>query len=202
MTNMTRLTTAFFLLAATAMTASAQSSSDGARGREAFAKFGCYECHGYAGQGALAYGPPLAPRPMPFDAFKDYVRAPRNAMPPYSRNILPEDVLSDIYAYVTSIKAPPPVAEIKLLNLGKASSTADTASNKGSALYMQSCAGCHGTPGAGSATAPTLPGKYRGKNARDVADIIKSPPAKMPTLFPDTLKEDDVAAVSAYIVRQ
>jgi ubiquinol-cytochrome c reductase cytochrome c subunit len=201
MRNMTHLTTAFIFLAATAVTASAQSGG-GVRGKEAYAKFGCYQCHGYVGQGALAYGPPLAPRPMPSDAFKDYVRAPRNVMPPYSRNILPDDVLSDIYTYVASIKAPPPVAEIKLLNLGKASPTVDIASTKGSALYMQSCAGCHGAPGAGSATAPILPGKYRGKNARDVADIIKSPPAKMPKLFPDTLKEDDVAALSAYIVRQ
>src|SRR5882757_7436429 len=139
MTNMTRLTIAFILLAATATTTSAQSGGDGARGKEAYAKFGCYECHGYVGQGALAYGPPLAPRPMPFDAFRDYVRGPRNVMPPYSQNILPDDVLSDIYAYVASIKAPPPVAEIKLLNLGKASPTGDIAGSKGSGLYMQSC---------------------------------------------------------------
>src|SRR5258707_638132 len=113
MTNMTRLTTAFILLAATTITA-AQSGRDGARGKEAYAKFGCYQCHGYVGQGPLPYGPPLAPRPTPSDAFKNYVRAPRNVMPPYSQNILPDDVLSDIYAYVASIKAPPPVAEIKL----------------------------------------------------------------------------------------
>ena len=34
------------------------------KGKTAFAKHGCWQCHGFAGQGGVA-GPKLAPDPMP-----------------------------------------------------------------------------------------------------------------------------------------
>ena len=40
-------------------------------GKKIFSSDGCYECHGYAGQGGSA-GARLAPRPVPFAAFSKY----------------------------------------------------------------------------------------------------------------------------------
>ena len=42
---------------------------DAANGRKLFASYGCYQCHGYAAQGAPATGPRLAPGPVAFDRF-------------------------------------------------------------------------------------------------------------------------------------
>lgn len=45
-------------------------------GRAGYIRFGCYECHGYVGQGGLMSGPKLAPSPVPLTAMIAYVRAP------------------------------------------------------------------------------------------------------------------------------
>jgi ubiquinol-cytochrome c reductase cytochrome c subunit len=56
------------------------------RGRALFTKVGCYECHGYAGQGGAA-GPRIAAR-LPYGAFAAYVRHPAREMPPYTTKVL------------------------------------------------------------------------------------------------------------------
>jgi len=77
------------------------------RGKEVFHRVGCYECHNYQGQGGV--GPRLAPNPMPFDGLKNYVRNANGNMPPYRANVLSDDEVVDIYAYLQSIpKAPLP----------------------------------------------------------------------------------------------
>ena len=49
-------------------------------GKKIFSTYGCYECHGYVGQGGA--GARLAPRPLAFAAFSKYVRHPAGQMPP------------------------------------------------------------------------------------------------------------------------
>ena len=44
-----------------------------ATGSELYTKYGCYQCHGRAGQGGAA-GPRLGPSPLPFVAFSQYAR--------------------------------------------------------------------------------------------------------------------------------
>ena len=85
--------------------ASAEDSSV-TRGRALFAKVGCYECHGYAGQGGAA-GPRIAAR-LPYVAFAAYVRHPGREMPPYTTKVLSDADLSAIYAYVSALPTPPP----------------------------------------------------------------------------------------------
>jgi mono/diheme cytochrome c family protein len=81
---------------------------DAARGKILFTqKYGCYECHGNAGQGA-ATGPKLAPSPLPYEALSSFVRTTNRNMPPFKEAILPNDDLQDIYAYLQSI---PPVQD-------------------------------------------------------------------------------------------
>ena len=85
------------------------------KGKIAYVKHGCWQCHGYVGQGGAA-GKPLAPKPMPYEAFNVFVRNSNGPMPPYPKEILSDADLADIHAYLTSIPAPKDYKSIPLLN--------------------------------------------------------------------------------------
>jgi len=104
-----------------AVFAAALLASDGAlaasaeKGKAAFVKNGCWQCHGFVGQGGLA-GPKLAPDPIPAEAFVAFVRTTNRAMPPYSEAVLSNDDLADIHAYLESVPKAPDPKSIPLLN--------------------------------------------------------------------------------------
>ena len=83
-------------------------------GKKLFVSYGCWQCHGYEGQGGAA-GPRLAGRNLPFAGLSAYVRRPTNQMPPYTEKVVSNQDLAHIYAYLQSRPAPPPVANIPLL---------------------------------------------------------------------------------------
>lgn len=83
-------------------------------GKDEYLVYGCYQCHGTEGQGAVT-GPRLAPEPLPFETFKLFVRSPPNRMPAYSSEVLSEPELKAIYTYITSIPDSPDVSDIPLL---------------------------------------------------------------------------------------
>ncbi len=85
------------------------------KGREAFARNGCWQCHGYQGQGGAA-GLKLAPDPKPLVYFEAFIRNSNGPMPPYSEKILPKQALADIHAYLSSIAKTPDYKTIPLLN--------------------------------------------------------------------------------------
>ena len=90
-------------------------AGNAARGKVAFFKVGCYQCHGGEAQGSpYSNAPRLGPAALPIAAFTLFTRKPRLQMPPYSPEILSDADLADIYAYVTSRAAP--VALDKLPN--------------------------------------------------------------------------------------
>ena len=80
-----------------------------------FVSYGCYQCHGYEGQGSTATGPRLAPRPLPFAVFSRYIRRPTAQMPLYTEKVLSDADLGHIYAYLQSRPAPKPVDSIPIL---------------------------------------------------------------------------------------
>ena len=90
-------------------------AADAAKGRIAFEKNGCWQCHGYVAQGG-AQGKTLAPKPMPYEAFSVFVRNSKGPMPPYPKHILSDADLADIHAYLVSIPAPKDYKSIPLLN--------------------------------------------------------------------------------------
>jgi mono/diheme cytochrome c family protein len=94
---------------ASALAASAE------KGKSAFLQHGCWQCHGYQGQGGVT-GPRLAPNPIPFDTLSNFVRTTNRAMPPFSKEILSDEDLGDIYAYLASIPKGPDPKDIPLLN--------------------------------------------------------------------------------------
>lgn len=91
------------------------SAGDATRGKQIFDRVGCWQCHGYEGQGANT-GPKLAPDPMDMEALKSFLRAASaTSMPPYSTKILSDDEIADIHAYLASVKKPPSTKTIPLL---------------------------------------------------------------------------------------
>ena len=90
------------------------SSGNAETGKKLYVSYGCWQCHGYEGQGGAA-GPRLAPRPLPIDGFSKIVRRPPNQMPAYSERLVPDADLTQIHAYLRSRPAPPPVQSLPLL---------------------------------------------------------------------------------------
>jgi len=81
-------------------------------GKRIFLKHGCYECHGREGQGSSMTGPRIAPNPVPFDEFARYLRRPLGEMPPYTAQVVPDQELADIYAFLQSRPRPPAAKDI------------------------------------------------------------------------------------------
>ena len=96
--------------------AAAPLAQDAGHGQELFTRYGCYECHGFAGQGAQSTGPRLAPGPMAFGRFTTIVRDPIDLMPRYPADFVSDADLADIYAFLQSIPRPPALDEIPQLN--------------------------------------------------------------------------------------
>ena len=84
-------------------------------GKKLFSKYGCYECHGYQGQGSPATGARIGPNPIPLASLIAYVRKPAGDMPPYSAKQVSDQELTDIHAYLRSVPRPPDVKTIPLL---------------------------------------------------------------------------------------
>ena len=85
------------------------------KGKQAFLKHGCWQCHGERGQGGVT-GFKLAPDPIPFETLSTFVRTTNRAMPPFREEILSNDDLADIYAYLQSIPKGQDAKSIPLLN--------------------------------------------------------------------------------------
>ena len=85
------------------------------KGKVAYVKHGCWQCHGFVGQGAVT-GPKLAPNPLPLPALSAIVRFTKGTMPPYQKAILSDDDLADIHAWLQSLPRAPDYKSIPLLN--------------------------------------------------------------------------------------
>jgi mono/diheme cytochrome c family protein len=84
-----------------------------ASGKQHFMNYGCYECHGTEGAGGT--GPRISRPSLSITAITRYVRHPSGQMPPYTRDVLTDDQLADIYAYLDSIPPPKSASSLPLL---------------------------------------------------------------------------------------
>lgn len=82
-------------------------------GRALYERTGCWQCHGWAGQGGAA-GPKLNP-PLAYEPYFLQLRQPRFVMIPYSAEVLSDQEAADIYAYISTFPPPPDPASIPLL---------------------------------------------------------------------------------------
>src|SRR5262245_26798729 len=87
------------------------------RGRTLYMDLGCYACHGTHGQGGdRGAGPKIYPDPFPLAAFAYQLRKPRLDMPAYTEQWVSEQDVTDMYAYLLSLKRAPAAKDIPLLN--------------------------------------------------------------------------------------
>jgi ubiquinol-cytochrome c reductase cytochrome c subunit len=111
---------AFGLVAAGAQTPApaagrpAAAAGSAEAGKKLWVSYGCWQCHGYEGQGGAA-GPRLAARNLSLSYFSGYVRRPTNQMPPYTEKVVSNDDLASLHAFVQSRPAPPAAASVPLL---------------------------------------------------------------------------------------
>ncbi len=94
-----------------------ETAANATNGKKLFMRYGCYECHGSAGQGAQQTGGPrLGPPQTSLSAFVSYVRQPTGGMPPYTTRTASNEELADMYAFLKSQPYPPKSKTIPLLN--------------------------------------------------------------------------------------
>jgi mono/diheme cytochrome c family protein len=85
-------------------------------GERLYLKNGCFQCHGYAGQGGLA-GARLAQTKLTATGFTAFVRnPPSGGMPPYRPKVMSDQELLDVWSYIQTFPAPVPAKDIPLLN--------------------------------------------------------------------------------------
>jgi mono/diheme cytochrome c family protein len=96
------------------LAASVAFAQNAQNGKKLFDSYGCYQCHDHDGHGGA--GARLAPNPIPFANFSKYVRQPTGDMPPYTKKVVTDQELADIYAYLKTIPAPPAAKSVPILN--------------------------------------------------------------------------------------
>jgi mono/diheme cytochrome c family protein len=96
----------------------ALADGDSQKGKVAFIRNGCWQCHDYNGQGSVATsnGKVIARTQLPVDAFISFVHTTNGAMPPFRPQVLSDADLTDIYAYLQSLPEPKAAKDIPLLN--------------------------------------------------------------------------------------
>jgi len=86
------------------------------KGKAAYIQYGCWQCHDFAGEGAVtSNGKVLARTPLPLDAFIAFVRTTNGQMPPYRPPVLSGEDIADMYAYLQSLPQPKSASDIPLL---------------------------------------------------------------------------------------
>jgi mono/diheme cytochrome c family protein len=90
-------------------------AGDAKNGERLFKRDGCYECHGYAGQGGRD-GARIAVIGLNAQGLIRYVRAPGGQMPAYTDKVITDQELTDIHAYLQTMPKAKPVKDIPLLN--------------------------------------------------------------------------------------
>ena len=105
-------------VAALALGGAALAAGSPDKGKAAFIKHGCFQCHGTVGQGSVvtSLGKVLYDTELPLEAFIAFVRGTNRFMPPYQEAILSNADLADIYAYLQTIPKPADYKSIPLLS--------------------------------------------------------------------------------------
>ena len=98
--------TGLMLAAGPACAQASGTAGNAENGKTLYVQVGCYQCHGYAGQGARMTGPRVSRTEFPFEGFLYQLRHPANQMPPYEAAVVSDQEAADIYAYLRQMPAP------------------------------------------------------------------------------------------------
>lgn len=105
---------AFYLNVLLLVAAAPVAAQEAEAGEANYDRVICWSCHGYEGQGGR-HGPAIVRTQLPYEAFSSFVRNTSGSMPPYTVNVLSEQELQDIYAFLQAIPLPPDRSTILLL---------------------------------------------------------------------------------------
>ena len=100
---------------ATMLAQRATPAGNAENGKRLFLRDGCWECHGYAGQGGRD-GARIANTALANAQFTRYIRRPTGTMPAYIDTVLSDIEATDIWAYMKAMPASKPAKDIPLLN--------------------------------------------------------------------------------------
>ncbi len=95
---------AVFLTGVAALAQQAPPAGNADNGKRLFVRDGCWECHGYAGQGGRD-GARLADTALSTVQLTRYVRKPTGTMPAYIDKVVTDQELADIWAYLKTLPA-------------------------------------------------------------------------------------------------
>jgi mono/diheme cytochrome c family protein len=76
---------------------------------------GCWECHGFSGQGGRD-GARIGATSLTLQGVIRYVRRPTGAMPAFTDKVITDQELTDIYAYLKSLPPVKAAKDVPLLN--------------------------------------------------------------------------------------
>jgi mono/diheme cytochrome c family protein len=117
--KMKTLVTAALAISGLTFVAGAQEpAGDPANGARIYVAVGCFTCHGRAGQGgAFNYvTPALAKTQWPVEALRAFLRVGVNDMPAYAKEVLSDQQVADIHAFLRSLPGSRSPANFPLLN--------------------------------------------------------------------------------------
>ena len=160
----------------------AQEPSDGP---SLLAQYGCVVCHGAEGSGTAA-GPSIAAGEQSLPEFIASVRQPLRTMPGYDAQVVPEEDLTRLFAY---LEAQP----TKASEAGRADIGADL-------YYAYGCYSCHANEAQGGMHGPRL-----GPDPITFARFswyTRHPTRTMPPYSPVVLSDQDMADIYAFVEAQ
>lgn len=103
------------ILAGAVALAQSGGAGNAENGKKIFLRDGCWECHGYAGQGSRD-GAKIADTALSAAQFTRYVRRPTGAMPAYIDKVLTDQELADIWTYVKTLTGPKTAKDVPMLS--------------------------------------------------------------------------------------
>jgi mono/diheme cytochrome c family protein len=166
----------------------AQTAGAGASGtgQAAYVKAGCDTCHGANGQGTAA-APRIAGTSRQLQAFIAYVRKPMGTMPPQGGQVVSDQALADIYAF---LRTAPAAAPSQSAPAGRAET--------GAMLFRKvGCWQCHANEAQGGAAGPRI-GPDPIPFAR-FTQYVRGPTGDMPPYTDKVLSNQDLADIYAFL---
>jgi len=149
----------------------------------------CQRCHGEMGEGV--WGKPLAGDELTVEEWIAQVRSPRNRMPTFSEAQVSDDMIRDMYAYLTSLPAP---TQTGFQDAGLAADA-----HPGQVLVVEKrCVACHTTTG------PI--GPFTSRNEMPTAEAViaqlRNPKNRMPSFRENQVSNEEAAIIAEFLATQ
>lgn len=172
------------------LTTSVAFAQDPDSGQTAWENNLCQRCHGEMGEGAWA-APLAGDDQLSADEWIEQVRTAGSRMPSFSEEQISDEMIRDIYAYLTSLDFPDQV--------NRASVDLGDDPHPGQELIVEKrCVACH------TATGPISPFNNRGEmpTVEAVLAQLRNPRNMMPTFNEDKVSDEEAGLIAEFLATQ